>query len=72
MSARKGHGTVLCDLMKVKKRSEVTHGARAGMGGGEKKKEEKRGREADEEKMEEAGKGERRKGKGIRLKCQGS
>jgi len=42
----------------------MTQEARAGMGGGGEEKEEKRGQEADEEKMEEAGEksGEIRKG----------
>jgi len=35
----------------------MTEEARAGMGGGEKKKEETRGQEADEEEMEKAGEG---------------
>jgi len=43
---------------------QVTEEAQAGMGGGGKEKEETRGHEADEEKMEKAGKwgGEKRKG----------
>ena len=44
--------------------SEVTQEAWAGMGGGEKGKEEKRGREADEEKMEETGERGEEKRKG--------
>ena len=45
-------------------KSEVMREARAGRGGGEKEKEEKRGREADEEKMEETGERGEEKRKG--------
>ena len=65
MSARKGYGTVTVRLDEgEEEESEVTREALAGRGGGEKEKEEKRGREAGEEKMVEAGKrgGEKRKG----------
>ena len=45
-------------------KSEVMREARAGRGGGEKEKEEKRGREADGEKMEEEGERREEKRKG--------
>ena len=49
MSAKKGHGRLDdCE----EEESEVTRDTRAGRGGGEEEKEETRGQEADEEKME--------------------
>ena len=51
---RKWHSTVQLDEGEEEE-SEVTREARVERGGGEKEKEEKQGREADEEKMDEAG-----------------
>ena len=65
IKARKGHGTVLDDLTKVKKEeSDGMREARAERDGGEREKEEMRGRETDEEKVKKAGErgGEKRQG----------
>jgi len=54
MSAKTGHGTETVRLDDCEEEgSEVTQEARAGRGGGEEGKEETRGQEADEEKMEQ-------------------
>jgi len=53
----------VCDYEGEEEESEGTREALAGMGGGEKEEEEKRGQEAGEEQMDEAGEreGEKRK-----------